>query len=166
MRSASASTCWTGWHEPRREGRLDRHRYPGRRMQFVRRHHGRVQFSARVQMRDGIRVVAVDDLRRGCGSARIAAEARAHHPSSGSISGLTTDVQNLKSSVTTLTSNAGSQWHAQTSDLKSALTGLQSAVTSLVKNPSVSAITNVKTEVGKVATAGSNLETTAKSVCD
>jgi|CZKW01.1.fsa_nt_gi hypothetical protein len=86
--------------------------------------------------------------------------------SSGSISGLTTDVQNLKSSVTTLTSNAGSQWHAQTSDLKSALTGLQSAVTSLVKNPSVSAITNVKTEVGKVATAGSNLETTAKSVCD
>src|ERR1019366_4912818 len=115
MRSASASTCWTGWHEPRREGRLDRHRYPGRRMQFVRRHHGRVQFSARVQFRDVIRVVDVDDLRAA--AVRASLQKLEHiNASSGSISGLTTDVQNLKSSVTTLTSNAGSQWHAQTSD--------------------------------------------------
>ncbi len=85
--------------------------------------------------------------------------------STSSVSRLTADLQNVKNSVTALNSNAGSQWHAQTSDLKSALQGLQGAVTKLTKTPSVSAISEVKTEASKVVTAGSKLEATAKANC-
>jgi hypothetical protein len=85
--------------------------------------------------------------------------------SSASISGLTANLDSIKTSLGSLSSSASSEFQAQTSALKSDLNGLKSAVTKLTKSPSASAITDVKTEAEKVSAAGRNLEAAVKSHC-
>ncbi|MGO9160459.1 MAG: hypothetical protein ACLP7J_07055 [Streptosporangiaceae bacterium] len=85
--------------------------------------------------------------------------------SATSLSGLTSNVADLKSSVDALAGNAGAQVKAETSGLTAALSELQAAVHGVIKNPSAANIDKVKTAVQKVETEGRKLEAAVKSHC-
>src|SRR5215471_6057042 len=61
----------------------------------------------------------------------------------GAVEEIKTDLANVKTATTNLANQAGGQWHAQTSSLKSALTSLETAVKQVTANPSATAVTSV-----------------------
>jgi hypothetical protein len=76
---------------------------------------------------------------------------------SGAVDEIKADLANVKTAVTNLANQAGSQWHAQTSSLKSALTSLEGAIKQVTANPSSAAVTSVVTAIGQVSTATEEL---------
>jgi phage-related minor tail protein len=82
---------------------------------------------------------------------------------SGAATELSTDLKDVKAKLTTLAGDAGGQWSAQISGLKTALTALQNAVTGLSNG--TSSIPNVVTTLSAVASAAQDLLTAAAARC-
>ena len=75
----------------------------------------------------------------------------------GAVAEIKADLANVKAATTKLANQAGNQWQAQTSSLKSALTSLETAVKQVTANPSATAVTSVVTAIGEVTTATQHL---------
>ena len=75
----------------------------------------------------------------------------------GAVAEIKADLANVKAATTKLANQAGNQWQAQTSSLKSALTSLETAVKQVTANPSATAVTSVVTALGEVTTATQHL---------
>jgi hypothetical protein len=85
--------------------------------------------------------------------------------SSGVVNEITTDLNEVKTALTTLVNNAHGQWQAQTSALSSALDNLRTSVSNLAAHPGVSAISDVVAALGQVSTAGQNLLAAVNTSC-
>lgn len=81
------------------------------------------------------------------------------------VSVLSADLKNVQASLTTFSSNVGSEWTSQISGLKTALNQLHGTVTTLASKPSLAGVTNVVSAVGAVKTAGTALVDKAKANC-
>ena len=69
----------------------------------------------------------------------------------------------MKAKLTTLAGDAGGQWNAQISGLKTSLSALQKAVTGLSNG--TSSVTNVVTTLGGVKNSAQDLFTAAGQRC-
>jgi hypothetical protein len=83
----------------------------------------------------------------------------------GAVSEITSDLNNVKTALTTLVTNAHGRWQAQTSALSTALNMLSTAVSSLGASPGVSTVSGVVSALGKVNTAGQNLLAAVNTDC-
>jgi hypothetical protein len=83
----------------------------------------------------------------------------------GTVNEITADIQNVKTALTNLTSNAHGQWQAQTSALKAALDKLSTAVSSLRASPGISTVSDVVSALGEVNTAAQNLLAAVNTSC-
>ena len=83
----------------------------------------------------------------------------------GAVNEITADIQNVKTALTNLTSNAHGQWQAQTSALKAALDKLSTAVSSLRTNPGISTVSDAVSAIGEVNTAAQNLLAAVNTSC-
>jgi len=78
---------------------------------------------------------------------------------------ITADLTNVKAKLTAFVDAAHGRWQAQTAELKSALTKLQTEVKNLTASPSVSALASVATAIGGVGTATQNLLAAVSTDC-
>jgi cytochrome c556 len=85
--------------------------------------------------------------------------------SKGDAATIKANLAQVRSDLTTLTTDAKGQWQAQTSDLKAALDKLQTAVSDLSSNPSASTVAGVVAELGEVGTTGGSLLTAISTRC-
>jgi hypothetical protein len=83
----------------------------------------------------------------------------------GAVSEITSDLNNVRSALTTLVNNAHGQWQAQTSALSAALDKLKTAVSNLTASPGVSTISGAVSALGQVATAGQSLLAAVSKDC-
>ena len=83
----------------------------------------------------------------------------------GTVNQITADLQDVKTALTTFTSNARSQWQAQTSALNAALGKLGAAVSSLTASPGTSTVSGVVSALGEVNTAAQNLLAAVNTSC-
>ena len=83
----------------------------------------------------------------------------------GAVSEITADINNVKTALTMLVTNAHGQFQAQTSALSTALNTLSTAVSSLRASPGVSTVSGVVSALGKVNTAGQNLLAAVNTDC-
>ena len=83
----------------------------------------------------------------------------------GTVNEITADIQNVKTALTNLTSNAHGQWQAQTSALKAALDKVSTAVSSFRANPGISTVSDVVSALGEVSTAAQNLLAAVNTSC-
>ena len=72
-------------------------------------------------------------------------------------------MQHVKSNLSSLNSSAGSLWNGQIQNLRSALTELQSAVSTLVTQRNASSVSGVITTMAGVSAAARQLLDTASS---
>ncbi len=84
---------------------------------------------------------------------------------SGAASQITTDLNNVRTALSTLISNAHGQFQPQTSALSTALSNLGPAVSNLASNPGASSIAAVVAALGRVGTAGQNLLSALNTSC-
>lgn len=82
---------------------------------------------------------------------------------SGASAALTANLKDVKAKLTTLAGDAGGEWNAQISGLKTSLTALQTAVTGLSNG--TSSLSNVVTTLGGVKTSAQDLLTAAAKRC-
>jgi hypothetical protein len=82
---------------------------------------------------------------------------------SGASDALSANLKDVKSKLTTLANDAGGEWSAQISGLKTSLTALQTAVTGLSNGSS--SISNVVTTLGGVKNSAQDLLTAAAKRC-
>ncbi len=87
------------------------------------------------------------------------------HVTKGAADEIKSDLADVKTKLTALTTNAQGQWQSQTSDLKAALGKLQTATSDLAANPSVSTVSGVVTALGGVTTAASKLLAATSTDC-
>ncbi len=85
--------------------------------------------------------------------------------SASTVTELKTAAQDVQSNLATLGSAAGSQWSEQIGNLKSALTKLQTSVSTLATERNASSVSGVVTAVAAVPVAGRQLLTAASSRC-
>jgi VCBS repeat-containing protein len=85
--------------------------------------------------------------------------------SKGDAATIKANLAQVRSDLTTLTTDAKGQWQAQTSDLKAALDKLQTAVSDLSSNPSASTVAGVVAALGEVGTTGGSLLTAISTRC-
>jgi hypothetical protein len=85
--------------------------------------------------------------------------------SKGGATEIKSNLAQVHTDLTALTTHAKGEWQAQTSALKAALTTLQTAVSDLSSSPSASTVAGVATALGGVATAGKSLLTTIGTRC-
>lgn len=85
--------------------------------------------------------------------------------SKGDAATIKANLAQVRSDLTTLTTDAKGQWQAQTSALKAALDRLQTAVSDLSSNPSASTVAGTVAAVGEVATTGGSLLTAISTRC-
>ena len=78
---------------------------------------------------------------------------------------ITANLTTVKSNLTAFVAEARGQWHAQTAELKSALTNVQAAAKSLTASPSVSTAGGVVSALGGVSTATQNLLAAVSTDC-
>lgn len=83
----------------------------------------------------------------------------------GAVNEITSDINNVKTALTTLVTNAHGRFQAQTSALSTALNTLSTAVSGLRASPGVSTISGVVSALGKVNTAGQNLLAAVNTDC-
>ena len=83
----------------------------------------------------------------------------------GAVSEITADINNVKTALTMLVTNAHGQFQAQTSALSTALNTLSTTVSSLRASPGVSTVSGVVSALGKVNTAGQNLLAAVNTDC-
>lgn len=81
----------------------------------------------------------------------------------GASAALTADLNDVKANLTTLAGDAGGQWNAQISGLKTALSALQKAVTGLGNG--TGSVTNVVTALVGVKNSAQDLLTAAGQRC-
>jgi hypothetical protein len=74
-------------------------------------------------------------------------------------------VQNVQTSLAALGSAAGDLWNGQVQNLRSALTTLQSAVSTLAAQRNASSVTGVVTALGGVSVAARQLFDAASPSC-
>ena len=74
-------------------------------------------------------------------------------------------MQNVQTNVSALSSAAGSLWSGQVQNLRSALTNLQSAVSTLATERNASSVSGVVTAVGGVSAAARQLLDAASPSC-
>jgi hypothetical protein len=82
---------------------------------------------------------------------------------SGASGALSANPKDVKAKLTTLSNDAGGEWSAQISGLKTSLTALQTAVTSLSNG--TSSLSNVVTTLGGVKNSAQDLLTAAGKHC-
>jgi prophage DNA circulation protein len=82
---------------------------------------------------------------------------------SGASDALSANLKDVKAKLTTLANDAGGEWSAQVSGLKTSLTGLQTAVTGLSNG--TSSLGNVVTALGGVKNSAQDLLTAAGKRC-
>jgi hypothetical protein len=85
--------------------------------------------------------------------------------SKGDAATIKSNLAQVQSDLTTLTTHAKGEWQAQTSDLKAALDKLQPAVSDLSSSPSASTVAGVVSALGEVATTGGSLLTAISTRC-
>ena len=78
-------------------------------------------------------------------------------PGQGAVNEVKTDLANVKTAATKFASDAKGRWQSQTSGLKSALTGLETAVQQLAANPSTAGVSTVVSALGQVTTSAQQL---------
>jgi hypothetical protein len=83
----------------------------------------------------------------------------------GAVSQITSDLNAVRSALTTLVNNARGRWQAQTSALSAALDTLKTAVSSLGASPGVSTVSGVVSALGQVNTAAQNLLAAVNTDC-
>jgi hypothetical protein len=84
---------------------------------------------------------------------------------SGAASQITTNLNNVRTALSTLISNAHGQFQPQTSALSTALSNLGTAVSTLASSPGASSIAGVVAALGRVGTAGQNLLSALNTSC-
>jgi hypothetical protein len=87
------------------------------------------------------------------------------HVTKGAADEIKSDLADVKTKLTTLTTNAKGQWQSQSTDLKAALDKLQTATSDLAANPSVSTVSGVVTALGGVTSAASKLLAATSTDC-
>jgi hypothetical protein len=75
----------------------------------------------------------------------------------GVVNQVKSDLASVKGAVTKFASDAKGRWQSQTSGLKSALAGLETAVQQLAANPSTATVSTVVTALGQVTTSAQQL---------
>ena len=85
--------------------------------------------------------------------------------STGMVNEITTDLNDVKTALTTFVNDAHSQYQAQTSSLSSALSTLKTSVSDLVTHPGASTVSGVVATLGEVNTAGQNLLAAVNTSC-
>ena len=83
----------------------------------------------------------------------------------GAVNEITADLNDVKTALTTLVTNARGQWQAQTSALSAALDSLKTAVSSLAASPGTSTVSGVVAALGHVNTAAQNLLAAVNTDC-
>ena len=83
----------------------------------------------------------------------------------GAVSQITSNLNAVRSALTTLVNNAHGRWQAQTSALSAALDTLKTAVSSLGASPGVSTVSGVVSALGQVNTAAQNLLAAVNTDC-
>ena len=83
----------------------------------------------------------------------------------GSADQIKSGIANVKTALTTFTTQAKSEYQAQTSALKSALGKLQTAASNLGSHPSISTVADTVTALSGVATAAGSLLTAVGTKC-
>lgn len=86
-------------------------------------------------------------------------------PSLGTVNELRTALQDVQSKLSSLGGAASTQWSAQIGNLNSALTKLQSAVSTLAAERNASSVSGVITATGSVAVAARQFLAAASSSC-
>jgi hypothetical protein len=87
-------------------------------------------------------------------------------PGANALGKLKTDLGNVKTSLVTLKTTAGTQWQSRIGALTSALSKMQKTLTSLGSQPSATAAAQaVSTDLAAVTSAGSDLLRTASVRC-
>ena len=85
--------------------------------------------------------------------------------SATTVTELKTAAQDVQSNLSTLGSAAGSQWSEQIGNLKSALTRLQTSISTLATERNASSVSGVFTAIAAVPVAGRQLLTAASARC-
>lgn len=85
--------------------------------------------------------------------------------SKGDATEIKSNLAQVQSDLTTLTTDAKGEWQTQTSNLKAALAKLRTAVSDLSASPSASTVAGVVTAVREVASAGGSLLTAISARC-
>jgi hypothetical protein len=85
--------------------------------------------------------------------------------SANTVTELKTGAQDVQSNLSSLSSAAGSQWSQQIGNLKSALTKLQTSVSTLATERNASSVSRVVTAIAAVPIAGRQLLTAASARC-
>jgi hypothetical protein len=83
----------------------------------------------------------------------------------GAVSEITADLNDVKTALSTLVSDARGQWQAQTSALSAALDTLKTAASSLAASPGASTVAAVVAALGQVNTAAQNLLAAVNTDC-
>jgi hypothetical protein len=83
----------------------------------------------------------------------------------GAVNEITSDLNNARTALTTLVTNAHGRWQAQTSALSAALNTLGTAVSSLRASPGVSTVSGTVSALGQVNTAAQNLLAAVNTDC-
>lgn len=83
----------------------------------------------------------------------------------GMVNEITADLNEAKTALTTLVTDAHGQWQAQTSELSSALAKLGTAVSDLAAHPGAGAVSGVVAALGEVSTAAQNLLAAVNTSC-
>ena len=86
-------------------------------------------------------------------------------PSPSTATELTAAVQNVRTNLADLSTTAGALWNEQVGNLRSALTKLQSAVSTLAAQRNASSVSGVVTAVGGVSAAARQLLDAASPSC-
>jgi hypothetical protein len=85
--------------------------------------------------------------------------------STGGVTELKSNLAQVRTDLTSLTTDAKGQWQTQTTALKAALDKLQTAISDLSSSPSASTVAGVVAALGGVATAGGSLLTAVSTRC-
>jgi VCBS repeat-containing protein len=83
----------------------------------------------------------------------------------GAANEIKSNLMDVQSKLTTLTTDAKGQWQSQTSDLKNALAKLKTATSDLASSPGVSTVSGVVTALGGVTSAASSLLAAISTKC-
>jgi hypothetical protein len=86
-------------------------------------------------------------------------------PRAGAAGELKAAAQDVQSNLSSLTSAAGDQWGGPIANLKTALTSLQSAVSTLATERNASSVSGVVSAIRSVSTATQQLVTAARPGC-
>jgi hypothetical protein len=86
-------------------------------------------------------------------------------PSASAVTELRAAVQNVQTKLAALSTAAGAVWSEQVGNLRSALTKLQSAVSTLATQRNASSVSGVVTAVGGVSAAARQLLDAANPSC-